>query len=66
MKATVNQCAHGAAVGSPEFVEVYLKEKVASWTRQVKELADVASTEPHAAYAAFVFDFSTMCDANSQ
>ena len=44
-----------AAVGSPEFVEVYLKEKVASWTRQVKELADVASTEPHAAYAAFVF-----------
>ena len=30
-------------------------EKVACWSKQVNQLADVASTEPHAAYAAFVF-----------
>ena len=42
----------GAAVGSAEYVAAYLDEKVAHWSKQ---LADVASTEPHAAYAAFVF-----------
>ena len=45
----------GAAVGSAEYVAAYLDEKVARWSEQVHQLADVASTEPHAAYAAFVF-----------
>lgn len=45
----------GAAVGSAEYVAAYLDEKVAHWSKQVIQLADVASTEPHAAYAAFVF-----------
>lgn len=45
----------GAAVGSAEFVAAYLEEKVASWMKQVSQLVDVASTQPHAAYAAFVF-----------
>ena len=45
----------GAAVGSTEYVASYLEEKVACWSKQVNQLTDVASTEPHAAYAAFVF-----------
>ncbi len=45
----------GAAVGSAEFVAAYLTEKVATWAAQVDRLADVAATQPHAAYAAFVF-----------
>jgi len=45
----------GAAVGSAEYVAAYLDEKVARWSKQVNQLADVASTEPHAAYIAFVF-----------
>ena len=45
----------GAAVGSPEFVAAYLDEKVATWVEQVTHLADIATTQPHAAYAGFVF-----------
>ena len=45
----------GAAVGSASFVEAYLDAKVASWVAQVERLSDVAATQPHAAYAAFVF-----------
>lgn len=45
----------GAAVGSPEFVAAYLDEKVASWIDQVTQLADIATTQPHAAYAGLVF-----------
>lgn len=45
----------GAAVGSAEFTEAYLRKKVATWTAEVDRLADVAATHPHAAYAAFVF-----------
>ena len=45
----------GAAVGSDNFVSAYLDSKVASWAAQVERLSDVAATQPHAAYAAFVF-----------
>ena len=49
-------CRHlGAAVGSSEFVAAYLNDKVAAWVAQVDRLADVAATQPHAAYAAYVF-----------
>ena len=45
----------GAAVGSPEFISDYLTEKVTAWTTQVNRLTEIAQTDPHAAYAAFVF-----------
>ena len=45
----------GAAIGSPEFVATYLEDKVASWVEQVSHLADIATTQPHAAYAGFEF-----------
>ena len=45
----------GAAVGSTEFIAVYLIGKVASWVAQVNRLAAIAATQPHAAYAIFIF-----------
>ena len=44
-----------AAVGSLEFVKAYLDEKAASWVEQATLLADIASTQRHAAYAEFVY-----------
>ena len=32
-----------------------MEDKVASWVEQVSHLADIATTQPHAAYAGFVF-----------
>ena len=45
----------GAAVGSPAYVAAYLDERVASWVEQVTHVADIATTQSHAAYAGFVF-----------
>lgn len=36
-------------------MEAYVKKKVAKWSEQVELLAGVAKTEPHAAYAGFIF-----------
>ena len=45
----------GAAVGSVDFKETYVKEKVIEWTLEVTNLSKFAETEPHAAYTAFTF-----------
>ena len=45
----------GAAVGSSEFVAANLNDKVAAWVAQVHRLTDVAATQRHAAFAAYVF-----------
>ena len=49
------QCHLGAAVGSAEFIAAYLNGKVASWAAQVDRNAAIAATQPHAAYAAYIF-----------
>jgi hypothetical protein len=43
----------GAAVGSPAFKSLFVENKVRVWVQQVKELSEVAATEPHAAFAVF-------------
>ena len=43
----------GAAVGTESFKREYVGKKVAHWVAAVKSLAEIAATEPHAAYAAF-------------
>ena len=43
----------GAAVGNSEFKNKYIKLKVDSWISAVKKLATIATSQPHAAYAAF-------------
>ena len=43
----------GAAVGSPQFISGYVEHKVSEWVKQVERLSSIATTQPHAAYAAF-------------
>ena len=43
----------GAAIGSPQFAEHFLSDKVQFWTGPVNRLSDIAMSQPHAAYAAF-------------
>ena len=49
----------GAAIGSREYTEHYVDEKVKNWTREVLQLAKIFSTQPHAAYSAFVHGLSS-------
>ena len=43
----------GAALGSEELVKKFTEEKVADWVRQIELIAEIAKTQPHAAFAAF-------------
>ena len=47
-------------LGSPlgTFAEGFVQEKVREWVKEVKELAAIATTHPHAAYAAFTHGFT--------
>ena len=40
-------------MGDPDYHQEYLKSKVSSLVSQIRTLAGIATTEPHAAYAAF-------------
>ena len=48
----------GAALGSKTFTEEYVSDKVQGWTRDIMNLVEVASSQPHAAYAAYVHGLS--------
>ena len=53
---TTEGCKHlGAALGSRDFFEEYVDEKVEEWVAQVTRLAEFATTQPQSNYAAFVF-----------
>ena len=43
----------GAALGSDEFRHQYSSEKVQEWCEEIHQLAEVAKTQPQAAYSAF-------------
>ena len=43
----------GAAIGSHSYTIEYVSGKVQEWTEEVIRLAQVAKSQPHAAYAAF-------------
>ena len=43
----------GAALGSRDFQTEYIEEKVNKWCEEIKTLADIAKTQPHAAYSAY-------------
>ena len=45
----------GAALGSRDFLEEYVGEKVDKWVAQVTRLVELATTQPQSSYAAFVF-----------
>jgi hypothetical protein len=44
----------GAAQGSNDFKTNYIKEKVATWCTEVNNLAEIAKSQPHAAYSAYI------------
>ena len=43
----------GAALGTESFKRQFVKEKVEEWVKEIRNLSDIAKTEPHAAYTAF-------------
>ena len=49
----------GAALGSRTFTEEYVTNKVQGWTQEITCLAEIATTQPHAAYAAFTHGLSS-------
>ena len=44
----------GAALGSSQFKEEYVKLKVSQWCDEIERLASIASSQPHAAFAAYI------------
>ena len=44
----------GAVIGSMEFRESYVADKVKTWIEEIRVLAEIALTQPHAIYSAFV------------
>ena len=59
----------GAPLGSSEFTEQFIREKVNNWVCDLRLLSDIAKAQPHACYAAFihgfVHKFSYLCRTNS-
>ena len=44
----------GSVLGSEDAVQDMLRREVRKWSECIKELSNIAQTQPHAAYAAFV------------
>ena len=49
----------GAAVGSRSYMEEYVTGKVTKWCDEIKQLATIAQTQPHAAYSAYTHGLSS-------
>ena len=45
----------GSVIGVTFFKEAFVREKVDQWVRELEKLADVAASQPQAAYSALVF-----------
>ena len=45
----------GAAIGSREYVEEYVNDKLTKWISEITALAEFAVTQPQASYAAYTF-----------
>ena len=48
----------GVAIGSPEFCNEYVRNKVSQWTEDLMILTNVAKSEPHASFAAYTHGLS--------
>ena len=56
VKITIEGDKHlGAAIGTTEFREKYVKTQVEKWKAEIERLSEIAKAEPHAAYSAFIF-----------
>ena len=55
MKITSEGHKHlGAVVGTTENKEKYVRDKVKQWIAETNKLSEIACTQPHAAFAAFI------------
>ena len=43
----------GAAIGSDEYKNEFVNEKIAEWTSEIINLSEIAKKDPHLAYCAF-------------
>ena len=43
----------GAALGTPAYIDEFVKDKVDNWCAELDKLSSIAKTQPHAAYAAY-------------
>ena len=44
----------GASIGTDQFKDEYMKEKVEKWCKEINILSDIAKSQPHAAFSAFI------------
>ena len=44
----------GAALGTNDFKMSYIEEKVGDWCKKMEKLTEIAKSQPHAAYAAYI------------
>ena len=55
----------GAALGSKDFIDQFVSDRVQRWTEELLILSDIAKSQPHAAHAAFIHGymhkFSFLC-----
>ncbi len=47
----------GTPLGSPEYTNQFIRDKVEHWSNELKTLSEIATTQPQAAYAAFTHGF---------
>ena len=59
MLTTDGQRHLGAAIGTSNFHTQYAAEKVTKWCNELHPLAELAKTQPHAAYSAFTHSISS-------
>ena len=59
VKITTDGKSHlGAALGTEEFINEFVEDKVQRWVEEVKLLSVIAQTQPHAAYSAYIHSLS--------
>ena len=50
----------GAALGSSRYTEKYVTEWVEEWNEYIRKLSAIATTQPHAAYAALTHGVASL------
>ena len=47
----------GAVIGTTEYKQEYMNEKITTWTEEIRMLSEIAKTEPQSAYICFTSGF---------
>ena len=49
----------GSPVGKPEYIADFVSQKVMQWVGEIEKLAEIADSQPHAAYGAITHGLSS-------